>query len=278
MAVANAVLMEARHLARPLYLRYKVQGHGHQRREFPLRGQVHCEPDTRPGQGTFHPHPSSARALLTPPTQTLDCGSLQLKNHNQAKLFPGAEIATLEEVLDLVDCYGNARAQLNIETKLSPIRPNETLPVEKYITDLVPLLTRRNFISRATIQSFDWRTIVAIKKRFPCTRTVALMDDTTLVETEDGVSGYPWMGGMDLAAFDGDRVAAAASTGADVLSTVHGIPSSATVNTPGYVAFTDEKMVDAAHKVGMKVVPWTVDDEETIAKMISYGVDGIISN
>ena len=37
-------------------------------------------------------------------------------------------------------------------------------------------------------------------------------------------------------------------------------------------------MVDRAHKEGVKVIPWTVNSIEAMSKMISLGVDGIITD
>ncbi|KAF8253194.1 glycerophosphoryl diester phosphodiesterase [Wilcoxina mikolae CBS 423.85] len=207
--------------------------------------------------------------------KTLDCGSQQLPKHTQAKLYPGAQIPTLEEVLELVHCYGDKQVEINLETKIDPLAPHETLPVEKYITDLIPLLKKHNLDTRTFIQSFDWRTLIGIKQRFPETRTVALLDDTTIVP-ENGV--YPWLGGLNLDDFGGDFVKAAKSIGAVVLSPVHGVPSSSSVNTPGYKPFVTKELVEKAHEEGLKVIPWTVDDESTIAKLMDDGVDEIISN
>ncbi|MCY7349265.1 MAG: glycerophosphodiester phosphodiesterase [Cytophagaceae bacterium] len=36
--------------------------------------------------------------------------------------------------------------------------------------------------------------------------------------------------------------------------------------------------VDTAHKLGMKVVPWTVNDTENMQKLVDWGVDGIITD
>ncbi|CUS09376.1 unnamed protein product, partial [Tuber aestivum] len=202
-------------------------------------------------------------------SQTLDCGSQQLPKHDQAELHPRAKISTLEEVLDLIDCYGDKKVVLNLETKLDPEHANETLSVETYIDNIVPILQRRGYADRTYIQSFDWRTIVGIKKKFPKTRTVALLDDTTV--TPSGHLGYAWLGGIDVRDFAGDWVKAAHSIGATALSPVHGTPSSASVNTPGYKPFTTTDVVNRAHELGMMVIPWTVDDEVTIDKLFEPG-------
>lgn len=208
--------------------------------------------------------------------KTLDC-SVQLAAHPQQEIHPLTRIATLEEVLDLVTCYGNKGVGINLETKLDPQNPNETLSVDRYINDIVPILLRKGFADRTTIQSFDWRTLVGIKQKWPAIQTVALLDDTTIVPNSQGQ--YSWLNNIDLnKTFGGDWVAAAASIGVSVLSPVHGTPSSFTVNTPGYKPFVTKDVVERAHKLNMTVIPWTVDYEVTIEKLIDDGVDAIISN
>lgn len=190
-------------------------------------------------------------------------------------VYQDARIPTLEEVLDLIECYDNKMVTINLETKLDPLAPNETLPVEKYIDDIVPLLERRGFASRTTIQSFDWRTLIGIKKKFPKTVIVALVE----LETLTPVNGeYPWLGGLNLADFNNDWIAAAASIGAEIVSPGHGFPWTDTIHTPGYEPFVNEDMVKRAHELNMRIIPWTADDEATIAKLIDDGVDGIMSN
>jgi glycerophosphoryl diester phosphodiesterase len=185
-------------------------------------------------------------------------------------------IATLEEVLDLINCYDEGVA-INLETKLDPLNANETLPVEKYITDLWPIIQRKGLANRTTIQSFDWRTLVGIHERFPEVTLVALLDDITTLFNE-AVGGYPWLGGVDLDALNGDWIAAAHSIGAKVVSPVHGVPPEGTPDTPGYQPFVTREVVKRAHGLGMIVAPWTVDYEVTANKMIDDGVDVIISN
>jgi glycerophosphoryl diester phosphodiesterase len=101
------------------------------------------------------------------------------------------------------------------------------------------------------------------------------------VETEPGFLqvGQPgksvW---LDIDDFGGSPVRAAHSFGASALSPVHGNPQNGTVNDPNYVPFTTRAMVDEAHAVGMKVIPWTIDDAATQNKLIDDGVDGIITD
>ena len=53
--------------------------------------------------------------------KTLDCGTLQLEGYTQSKRIPGAKIQTLEEVLDLVECYGDRRVEINLEVRVLKI-------------------------------------------------------------------------------------------------------------------------------------------------------------
>ncbi|KAJ9305553.1 hypothetical protein DTO217A2_4952 [Paecilomyces variotii] len=206
--------------------------------------------------------------------KTMSC-DLQLSEHPQAQVYKDTRIPTLEEVLDLIECYENKNVAINIETKLDPLKPNETFPVEKYVDDIVPLLERRGFASRTTLQSFDWRTLIGIKKKFPHMVIVALVEPEGIIPID---GGYPWLGGIDLADFQGDWIAAAASIGAEIVGPAHGDPWTASVNTPGYVPWINKEVIKRAHEFNMRIFPWTVDDEDTIEKMLEHGVDGIITN
>lgn len=128
---------------------------------------------------------------------------------------------------------------------------------------------------RTTIQSFDWRTLVGIKKSFPDIKLVALADATTIVPASDGT--YPWLGGVDLRDFSGDWVKAAKSIGADIISPRWAVAGT-TVNSPTYRPFLTEEMVRVAEKLRMETVPWTLDDEVSIEDAIVKGVKGVISN
>lgn len=81
-----------------------------------------------------------------------------------------------------------------------------------------------------------------------------------------------------LDSFGGNWVQAAHSIGAGIVSPVHGLPSNLTVMAEHYRPFTTRAYVDEAHRLGMKLIPWTADYEVTIDAMISTGADAVISN
>mgnify|MGYP003589104434 FL=1 len=123
---------------------------------------------------------------------------------------------------------------------------------------------------RVTLQSFDWRTITSIKKINPEITTVALWcqqpswgrDSECLQPYEKGKS--PWLGGLDIDDYKGNPVQAAKAIGADVISP--------------YFPELSKEMIEEAHSLGMKVVPWTVNTESDMEMLIDMGVDGIITD
>lgn len=78
-------------------------------------------------------------------------------------------------------------------------------------------------------------------------------------------SKSPWLAGLDVRNFPGatlgEKIAyAAASINVTILS-----PADTDLNSPvddpteaGYIPFTTKAMVDRAHELGLKVIPWTV--------------------
>lgn len=49
------------------------------------------------------------------------------------------------------------------------------------------------------------------------------------------------------------------------------------IYSPDYKTLT-ETMIKQAHALGIKVIPWTVNTKEEIEQLISWGVDGIITD
>lgn len=73
---------------------------------------------------------------------------------------------------------------------------------------------------------------------------------------------------------------AAASIGADFISPVATAYASP-VNDPalpGFIAFTNKTMVDAAHRYGLQIKPWTPNRLNLIQYLIDIGVDGVITD
>jgi glycerophosphoryl diester phosphodiesterase len=213
--------------------------------------------------------------------RTIDCGSLRLPQYPDQELAPGARMPLLSEVFALVRKYRAHRVTLNVETKVEAGAPEQTAPREQFVQVVAREVRRARMLDQVTIQSFDWGALMRmheVERRLPI---VALTNGQQFLQAgEPGAS--PWLGGIDIDDFDGSLqqqyVAAADSFGADALSPVHGDPQDGTVNDPDYVPFTTRELVTAAHRAGMDVVPWTVNDRDTVEALMDIGVDGIITD
>jgi glycerophosphoryl diester phosphodiesterase len=213
--------------------------------------------------------------------KTIDCGSLRQPEWPDQELAPGARMPLLSEVFDLVHRYNADDVKLNIETKVEAGAPEQTAPREQFVQVTAREIRRAHMLGQVTIQSFDWGALMRMREVEPRLPIVALTNGQQFLQAgQPGAS--PWLGGIDIDDFPGSLqekyVAAAASFGSDAVSPVHGDPQNATVNDPGYVPFTTPELVDAAHRAGMKVIPWTVSDRATIEYLMDMGVDGVITN
>ena len=203
---------------------------------------------------------------------------------------------TLQEVFDLVKARGDEDVRFNIETKISPLA-DDTAPYDVFTAKLVKAIEDNDLEHRAMIQSFDWRTIMLSKKLDPSIETVglvwqyagtdcdALADECSLeAVVGDPDVASPWTGGLDWWDFrDLGKLAQAAQV--DVISSnwqVHD-PTQDHVDSPDEYLRTDPAIyhgptVPQLRDRGLRVVPYTVNDEPTMQRVIDLGVDGIISD
>jgi glycerophosphoryl diester phosphodiesterase len=216
-------------------------------------------------------------ALTLAEVRTLDCGSQTLPQFPGQRPSPGARMPLLREVFDLLHSYRAYGVTLNVETKVEAGAPRETAPREQFVQVVAAEVRRAHLLRQVTIESFDWGALMRMRQVEPRLPIVALTNGQQFLQA--GMPGRsPWLGGLDIDDFGGDLVRAAASFGADAISPVHGDPQGGTVTDPGYRPYTTRAMVDEAHAAGMKVIPWTVDDEPTMEKLIADGVDGMITD
>jgi glycerophosphoryl diester phosphodiesterase len=258
---------------------------------------VHCH-DTAPATPGDPDYPyagKNIKDLTLAQIKTLDCGHLDPGFPDQVD--SGVQrMPTLQEVFDLVKSRGDDQVRFNIETKISPL-VNDTVPYDVFAAKLVKAIEDNGLQDRAMIQSFDWRTIMLSKKLDPRIETVALvwqfagsdcdnLDDECSLEAVMGDPSVvsPWTGGLDWWKYrDLGKLVRAAH--ADVVSSnwqVHD-PNLGHVDSPDYYLKEDPAMyhgptVPELQKDGLRVVPYTIDDEPTMQRVIDLGVDGIISD
>jgi glycerophosphoryl diester phosphodiesterase len=210
---------------------------------------------------------------------------------------PGARIPTLAEVFDLVRDSGRDDIRLNIETKLSPTA-DDTAPYQVFTRKLVRAIQRAGMVDRATIQSFDWRTIMLARKLDRRIGTVALVwqygptecsslaDECSLQAVYgDRSVRSPWTGGLDWWRWQdlGKLVRASGATTVSANWQVHD-PNLSTVDSPDWYLREDPAYFHGPEvpvlqdRYRLAVVPYTVNDEPTMQRVIDLGVDGIITD
>lgn len=208
--------------------------------------------------------------------QTLDCGSMPLTDHPDQRIVPGATIPTLQAVLDLVGSVDAPGVMLNVETKVEAGSPSETAPRSEFVETVLDTIRDSGFLDRVTIQSFDWGALQLVRRLEPSVPVVALTNGDFLQEGQEGAS--PWLGGIDIDDFGGDPIAAIDSFDASAFSPVQGTPQGGKVSDPDFRLYVTQDMIDSAHASGIAVIPWTVDDPETMNVLMDMGVDGIITD
>lgn len=199
---------------------------------------VSHDPDLKPPICSGPAPRAVIRELTLAQVREWDCGSVRNPAFPRQQTAPGARIPTLDEVLAL---GSRGRFDFNLEIKSYPDRPELTPPPEEYARMVLEAIRKRDLEQRIILQSFDFRVLVAMKRLAPKMRLAALY------------SGAPR-----------DFVEVAREAGAEIFS-------------PEYRLVTKEQ-VDAAHKAGLKVVPWTANTPDVWERLVAAGVDGIITD
>jgi len=191
-------------------------------------------------------------------------GSEYARRFPDQRAVPGTRIPTLSEVIGLVRKSGNRHVRLNIETKIDPTHPEESPDPEHFVAQVLQLLDREHFADRVMIESFDWRTLRLVQQRAPGIPTVYLSQQLGPEATVSLDTPSPWTAGFDPMKFGGSLPRAVKAAGGAIWS-------------PLYLD-VQPAAIDEAHRLGLTVVVWTVNDPEVMGELIDMGVDGIISD
>jgi len=186
----------------------------------------------------------------------LDCGR-RLDEFPRAEVVRGNKIATLPEVFALADSY-HAGVRYNIETKVEADHPGASAGPQEFVDVILASVRSAGKVDRVEIESFDWRTLPMVHQAEPSIPLVALYNEQTWAPDS------PWLDGENATAID-DPLTGATMVGANMVS-------------PDYQLVTGKPYVDHAHSLGLKVIPWTVNDADAMRAQIGYGVDGIITD
>lgn len=168
-----------------------------------------------------------------------DCGKVQNPRFATQRTVPSTRMPTLDEVLELAT---RGTFDYNIETKSFPAKPEYTPPPAVFARMVLEKIRQYKLEKRIILQSFDFRTLVAMRKLAPEVRLSALTEADK----------------RDFAAI------AAEAAMAEIVS-------------PEFHLVTPAK-VEAAHKAGLQVVPWTANTEADWNLLIQAKVDAIITD
>ena len=173
-----------------------------------------------------------------------DCGTIQNPRFHKQTPVPGTRIPTLEEVFAMVEnskLPAAARVEFNIETKIFPTLPDLAPAPEKFAAMFAAIVKQHGLEKRVILQSFDVRTLKAMKKINPGIRTAQL----TYEELLDFVPSLK-AAGTDIWSPDGEWITAGA--------------------------------VKDAQAAGIPVAAWTLDDKAAWDLALAAGVDAIITD
>ena len=182
---------------------------------------------------------------------------------------PGEKIPSLAQVFELAESMGANSVRFNLEIKTYPPFPEYTIEYRDFAELVLASIRQHGFEARVTVQSFDWRTLKVVKELAPdipvaCLTVRNFSIDGASYNLQLGSEGAsPWLAGLDSDHFS------------SIPALVHAF--AAAILSP-YYREVDRRDVEEAHRLGLKVIPWTVDDRRIMKKLIEWGVDGIITD
>ncbi len=155
----------------------------------------------------------------------------------------------LSDVFDAVKNYMKEAKRpypfFNIETKSQPASDNLYHPAPAEFVDLLmDVIKKYDMEDQVIIQSFDFRTLQYLHKKYPHIKTAML------VEADDNRSFRKQLDDLGF---------------------------TPTIHSPAYELVT-ENLIKECHEKNIKIIPWTVNDKATFDKLKNMGVDGIITD
>lgn len=193
----------------------------------------------------------------------LDCGTKKNPKFPEQVSVPGTELLTIQEFFEKIQTWertGKRKVipKFNIETKFPQDSESQVSNeiLEAHVNLLIKAIETAKVTDRATIQSFYLPAISLVKKKNPKIKTSALFSLT-----------YPQGAAMKFG-FGGSRrdlvLNQTKELKADIISP--------------YFLYVTNEFVSKAHSLGIKVIPWTVNDTNEMERLIEAGVDGIITD
>lgn len=235
---------------------------------------------TRDASGAYLTEPVLVHRLTMAELKTYDVGRINPESA-YAKRFPdqvpidGTRMPALSTLFKLVKKLDN-KVRFNIETKISPEKPNDTVSAAVFARKLLDVVRVHGMSSRVTIQSFDWRTLQIIHelqknspKRVKTSCLTAQQAWTNNIQpvsetiVKGKVHGVYWTGSV-RAAEHADVPSMVKAAGCEIWSP--------------YFSDITPALVKKAQSLGLQVIPWTTNTEAEMSAVIEAGADGLITD
>jgi glycerophosphoryl diester phosphodiesterase len=224
---------------------------------------------TRDADGRWITAPAPAPAinsLTLAELQRHDVGRLRpdtpyAQRFSQQVPADGERLPTLAALFGMVKAAGADQVRFNIEIKQSPLEPALTPAPEAFAKAVLAVVRQHGMASRVTIQGFDWRSLQVVRELAPEIPVAAL---TVRQGFLDNLGDPRWTGGLKLTDHGGSAPRLVKALGASIWS-------------PFHLELNAESLQEA-RSLGLKVIPWTVNEPAQIDALLALGVDGLISD
>jgi glycerophosphoryl diester phosphodiesterase len=214
---------------------------------------------TRRPDGTWLAAPTPlVRALTFAELSDFDVGRIRPGSVYAAR-FPdqvpidGARIPSLAAVL-----AATGEAALLIELKTDPRRPDDSAGGPAMADAVMEVVDEAGAAGRVMLESFDWRGPRHLRQSRPEIACALLTAPDTVA------AARTWWDGPHPSDYGGSIAAAVAAEGVAAWAPEH--------------AGLTHRQIAAAHRLGLAVVPWTVNEPEAMRRLRDWGVDGLITD
>ena len=155
----------------------------------------------------------------------------------------------LTEVIDSVEMHAKTNNKqplfYNIETKIQTQTDNVYHPEPQEFVDLMmAVILEKKIQNRVIVQSFDSRSLQYLHQKYPSIKTALLVE------------------AFDKKSFE---------------KQIEDLGFTPTIYSPAQ-ELVDLNLVQECRSKKIKLIPWTVNDLETIRRFVALGVDGIITD
>lgn len=192
-------------------------------------------------------------------------GSSYARNFASQVPRDGTRIPRLPDLFEMVKKGGHDHIRFAIETKLSPLAPLETPDPDTFTRALWEAIQQAGMQSRVQVLSFDWRTLQIMQRLAPQVDTVYLSAQQSWLDNIGAQSSQPspWTAGIAFATH-GSVPRMIKAAGGRIWSAFQGDLT--------------EPLVREAQGLGLKVLVWTVNQPEQMARFVEMGVDGLVTD